>query len=293
MEWILPSPDDAHSCQALAAALGLPPFLAGLLCRRGFAEAELATAFLDPKLKTLRDPFLLPQMEAAVARILAAVDRRERIVLYGDYDVDGVTSLALFTRFLRLYGAQVECFLPLRVDEGYGLSAEGLRRCRETCHPQLLIAIDCGTASAREIAELAAHGVETIVFDHHLPPGALPICAALVNPKLGDEGHSLCSGGIIFKAAHALLKRRPLPGCDLREYLDFVALATVADLVPLEAENRALVKRGLAQLARTRWTGLRVLAEVAGLQAPFTPGDVGFKLGPRLNAAGRLGSTLR
>ena len=290
MEWILPASDDPALCRALSEALGLPPFLAGMLCRRGFAEAGAAAAFLDPKLKTLSDPFLLPGMEAAIVRLLAAIDRRERIVLYGDYDVDGVTSLALFSRILRLYGAEVECFLPLRVDEGYGLSMDGLARCRETFRPQLLLAIDCGTSSAAEIAKLMADGIDVLVFDHHLPKCELPRPVALVNPKLGATGHALCSGGIMFKAAHALLKRRPLPGCDLREYLDLVALATVADLVPLEGENRTLVKRGLAQLARSRWTGLRALAGVAGVAPPLTSGDVGFKFGPRLNAAGRLGT---
>lgn len=290
MEWILPEAADPGHCRALAEALGLPPFLAGLLCRRGFHEAAAAEAFLDPKLKTLSDPFLLPGMEAAVACLLAAIDRGARIVLYGDYDVDGVTSLAFFTRFLRQYGARVECFLPSRVDEGYGLSAEGVARCVETHRPQLLIAVDCGTSSAREIAELTRAGVEVIVLDHHLPKCELPLCTALVNPKLGDEGHSLCSAGIVFKVAHALLKRRPLAVCDLREYLDLVALGTVADLVPLEGENRILVKRGLAQLERSRWTGVRALIEVAGVKSPFSAGDIGFKFGPRLNAAGRLGT---
>jgi single-stranded-DNA-specific exonuclease len=176
------------------------------------------------------------------------------------------------------------------VDEGYGLSADGVSRCINEHAPQLLIAVDCGTSSVAEIAALQAQGVDVIVLDHHEFKDALPACVALVNPKLADDYHYLCSVGLVFKLAHALLKRRPLTGFDLREMLDLVALGTVADLVPLTTENRVLVRRGLAQLERTKWPGLRALIDVAGLKPPFKPADVGFGLGPRLNAAGRLGT---
>ena len=249
-----------------------------------------AAQFLDPKLKSLSDPFLLPDMSAAVDRLLAAIDRRERIVLYGDYDVDGVTSLALLTRVLRAFGAEPQCFLPDRMDEGYGLTRDGIARCVATLQPQLLVAVDCGTTSHAEIAALAGDGIEVIVFDHHAGKESPPQCAAVVNPKRGADFHYLCSAGVVFKAAHALLKRRPVPGLDLRDYLDYVALGTVADIVPLLGENRALVKRGLGQIANTRWPGIRALVEVAGVRAPISAGDVGFKLAPRMNAAGRLGT---
>jgi single-stranded-DNA-specific exonuclease len=288
--WLLPIPIEESVSRKLARDLSIAPFVAELLVRRGFATAPEAACFLDPRLKALGDPFLLPDMERAVERLLAAIDRRERIVLYGDYDVDGVTSLALLTRVLRAFGAEPQCFLPLRMDEGYGLSADGAARCVETHHPQLLVAVDCGTSSATEIAALRADGVDVIVIDHHEIKGALPDGVALVNPKRGADFHYLCSVGLVFKVAHALLKRRPLAGFDLREHLDLVALGTVADLVPLVAENRILVKRGLEQLATTRWIGLRALMEVAVVRAPLTPSDVGFKLGPRMNAAGRLGT---
>jgi single-stranded-DNA-specific exonuclease len=251
------------------------------------AEARL---FLDPRLKNLADPFLLPGMQAAIDRILQAIDRRERIVLYGDYDVDGVTSLALFTRILRRLGADPQPFLPLRMDEGYGLSPEGLARCIASHQPQLLLALDCGTCSVAEIAGLRAQGVDVLVFDHHESKSEQPPCLALVNPKLGDDFHYLCSAGIVFKACHALLKVRPAADIDLREYLDIVALGTVADIVPLRGENRILVHRGLQQLEKSRWPGVRALIESAGISAPFKPADIGFKLGPRINAAGRLAS---
>jgi single-stranded-DNA-specific exonuclease len=274
----------------LVDALGCPPFLARLLTLRGIVAPEDARLFLDPRLKNLSDPFLLPGMRPAIERILQAIDRRERIVLYGDYDVDGVTSLALFTRVLRIMGADPHPFLPLRMDEGYGLSPEGIARCVATHQPQLLIALDCGTCSVPEIASLRAQGIDVLVFDHHESKGERPPCLSLVNPKLGPDLHYLCSVGIVFKACHALLKLRPTPEIDLRDYLDIAALGTVADIVPLNGENRILVQRGLLQLEKSRWPGVRALIESAGIAPPFTPADIGFKLGPRINAAGRLAS---
>jgi single-stranded-DNA-specific exonuclease len=274
----------------LVEELGCPPFLARLLALRGINDPAEARLFLDPRLKNLSDPLLLPEMQVAAERILAAIDRRERIVLYGDYDVDGVTSLALFTRILRRLGADPRPFLPSRMDEGYGLSPEGLARCIAAHQPQLLLALDCGTCSVSEIAGLREQGVDVIVFDHHECSGEKPPCLALVNPKLGTDFHYLCSAGIVFKACHALLKLRPSPDIDLRDYLDLVALGTVADIVPLRGENRILVRRGLVQMEKSRWPGVRALIEAAGISAPFTPVDIGFRLGPRINAAGRLAS---
>ena len=231
-------------------------------------------------------------MRAAVARILAALDSRERIVLFGDYDVDGVTSLALLAEMLCAYsaGAGPELFLPLRMEEGYGLSRESVERCFEQHRPQLLIAIDCGTASANEIAELKNRGVDVIVLDHHEPKSTLPECVAIVNPKTdsGSPFHYLCSVGIVFKLCHALLKTRPLPKFDLKSKLDLVALGTVADIVPLVEENRLLVQRGAIEIGRTSRVGLKKLMQVAGVHPPILPEDIGYRLGPRLNAAGRL-----
>ena len=294
--WILPPPLDPQEemlVAALAAELGCPPSLAGIVARRANGHSGGAADFLSPKLKRLSDPFLLPDMQAAVERAHAAIDRKERIVLFGDYDVDGVTSLTLLTRMLRAYGATPEVFLPSRIDEGYGLSPEGVARCIETYAPQLLIAVDCGTSSAAEIATLTAQGIEVVVIDHHECPATLPLCTALVNPKRADapaDFQYLCSAGLLFKFCHAMLKTRPLPEFDLREHLDLVALGTVADIVPLIGENRVLVQKGLEIMERTRWVGLKALMEVAVVGAPLTPGDVGFKLGPRLNASGRLGT---
>lgn len=287
--WILPPPADPLQAGRLLRELEIPPFLAALLVRRGYGDAENARTFLHPKMKLLQPPELLPDMPLAAARVLEAVKARRRIVLYGDYDVDGVTSLALLSRVLRAFGAEVECFLPLRVEEGYGLSAAGVERCCEMHRPELLLAVDCGTTSVREVASLRARGVEVIILDHHEPGTERPDCTALVNPKCGTDFHDLCSAGVAFKLAHALQKLAPVEGLDLRDYFDLVALATVADIVPLSGENRIFVRHGLRQMATTRWAGIQALMQVSGVTAPVRAGDVGFRLGPRINAAGRLG----
>ncbi len=233
-------------------------------------------------------------MHAAVSRVLEALDRRERVVLFGDYDVDGVTSLALLAEMLRAYGGAPELFLPVRMAEGYGLSPESVERCLGQHQPQLLIAIDCGTSSLKEIADLRKRGVDVIVLDHHEPKSALPDCIAIVNPKTTESGFEyLCSVGIVFKLCHALLKTRPLPEFDLKSKLDLVALGTVADIVPLRGENRILVQRGAVEIARTSRIGLRKLMQVAGVRPPILPEDIGYRLGPRLNAAGRLSTAVK
>jgi len=287
--WVFPDPTREPTAQSFARELAVPLFVARFLAGKGFDRAEEADGFLNPRLKTLGDPFELPGMAAAVDRLDVALRRKERVVLYGDYDVDGVASLALLARALREFGGDASCFLPVRADEGYGLSTAGIARCFETFRPQLLIAVDCGTNSVAEVAEAKRRGADVIILDHHEPGGGpLPDCVALVNPKVDGSADYLCSVGLVFKLCHALLKRAPLPGFDLKDYLDFVALGTLADLVPLVEENRVLVRRGLAQMATTRWCGLAALMEVSGVRPPVRGTDVGFRLGPRINAAGRL-----
>jgi single-stranded-DNA-specific exonuclease len=212
------------------------------------------------------------------------------MVLFGDYDVDGVTSLALLSEMLRAYGGAPDLFLPLRMEEGYGLSPESVERCLEQHRPQLLIAVDCGTSSVAETSDLRRRGIDVIVLDHHEPKSALPECIAVVNPKTNPDSpfHYLCSVGIVFKLCHALLKMRPLANFDLKSKLDLVALGTVADIVPLRGENRTLVQRGAVEIARSSRPGLRKLIEVSGVRPPILTEDIGFRLGPRLNAAGRL-----
>ena len=293
--WVLAEPDPA-AVEALSHELQLPPALAAVLVQRGFDTVATARQFLDPRLRDLSDPFALPDMQPAVDRVLHAIDADERVVVYGDYDVDGITSSVLLRRVLDAAGAQVDNFLPSRMDEGYGLSHDGIARCVEQHRPALLIAVDCGTSSAAEIEALGEQGIDVIVLDHHEPPAALPPCVALVNPKcaVGGETAPFATAGLAFKFAHGLLKTGKDRGLawadriDLRDHLDLAATGTIADLVPLTGENRILAWAGLKRVGSTTKAGLRALQVVAGVRGEVRPYDIGFRLGPRLNAAGRL-----
>jgi single-stranded-DNA-specific exonuclease len=312
--WLIAPPDSALQ-QQLADALHVSPALAQVLINRGHRTAESAARFLKPRLADLGDPFLLPDMKAAVARVFAAIERREKIVIFGDYDVDGVTATAQLCQLLRALGAEVGCYLPNRMEEGYGLSQGAVEACVAAQQPKLLIAVDCGTTAAAQIEWLASQGVEVIILDHHeIPEGSKPPrCVALVNPKCSpplrggvdnnipatesratNPHHHLASAGLAFKFCHALLKEgrnRNLPAAsavDLKQWLDLAAIGTIADIVPLVGENRLIAAAGLPQITATRRVGLRALLEVAQIQPPVTPYHVGFGIGPRLNAAGRL-----
>ncbi len=287
--WILrPVADEAMRRVEAYRGPVLSPLVMRLIAQRDPGSAEAVERYLNPKLRELSDPFHLPNMEAAVDRIFQAVDRKERVMLYGDYDVDGVSSLTLLRTILSAYGLETRCFLPLRMEEGYGVSREGLERCLSAGTVDLLVAVDCGTSSRAESEWLLSQGIEMVVLDHHEPdPERLPPCP-VVNPKLADTFHYLCSAGVVFKLGHAMGKRRRVEGFELRDHLDLVALATVADIVPLVDENRMFVRKGLQIMECSRREGLRALIEVAGVKPPLDSMDLGFRLGPRLNAAGRL-----
>ncbi|MCX6909582.1 MAG: DHH family phosphoesterase, partial [Verrucomicrobia bacterium] len=296
--WLIAPPDSPLQKQ-LADAFHVSPALAQVLINRGHRTPEAAARFLKPRLADLSDPFLLPDMKPAVARVFAAMERREKIVIFGDYDVDGVTATAQLCQLLRALGAEVGCYLPNRMEEGYGLSQGAVEACVAAQQPKLLIAVDCGTTAAAQIEWLSSRGVDAIVLDHHeMPEGStLPRCVAVVNPKR-EAGETpwryLASAGLAFKFGHALLKEgrnRNLPAAaavDLKQWLDLAAIGTIADIVPLVGENRLIAAAGLPQIAATRRVGLRALMEVAQIRPPVTPYHVGFGIGPRLNAAGRL-----
>lgn len=292
-KWIVAPEPDAELVRKFADELSLSTVVVRLAVQRGFTELDALVRYLYPRLQDLGDPFSLPGVVAAVERIFEAVDRGELIVLFGDYDVDGVSSIALLDSVLRHYGARTSRFVPTRLEEGYGLSRKGIENATRLEQPGLLIAADCGTNSYEESLVLRERGIDLIVLDHHEPSSeATAECVALVNPKLGDSFHYLCTAGVVFKVAHALLKARPKSGFDLKDYLDLVALGTIADIVPLEGENRIFARRGLAQLDRTIHPGVVALKQVAGVRTPARSNDVGFKLGPRINAAGRLDSAV-
>ena len=295
--WSLAPPQPDRAVQ-LAASLNIPPLLAQCLLNRGLSEPASIAGFLQPRLKQLADPFLLPNMGAAVERLLQARERNEPLVIFGDYDVDGVTSTALLLDVLRPLGWNVQYYLPNRMDEGYGLSQDGVENCLAKFPVTLLFAVDCGSNAVASIASLRQRSIDVIVLDHHQVCSPAPDATALVNPQLGlpptPPFVELCSAGLAFKLAHALVKRgrdMGLPGAaefDLRPLLDLVALGTIADIVPLTGENRILVTAGLERLNATQRPGLIALKRVA--QSPTSLGtyEVGFQLAPRLNAAGRL-----
>ncbi|MCX6899679.1 MAG: single-stranded-DNA-specific exonuclease RecJ [Verrucomicrobia bacterium] len=296
--WLIASPDPALQEQ-LADALRISTALAQVLINRGHRTPEAAARFLKPRLADLSDPFLLPDMKEAVARVFAAIERREKVVIFGDYDVDGITATAQLCQLLRALGAEVGCYLPNRMEEGYGLSQGAVEACIAAHQPKLLIAVDCGTTAAAQIEWLSSRGVDAIILDHHeMPEGSkLPRCVGVVNPKreTGETPwHHLASAGLAFKFGHALLKEgrnrnlQAAAAVDLKQWLDLAAIGTIADIVPLVGENRLIAAAGLPQIGATRRVGLRVLMEVAQIRPPVTPYHVGFGIGPRLNAAGRL-----
>jgi single-stranded-DNA-specific exonuclease len=290
--------------QSLAATLKIPPLLAQCLLNRGFSEPAVIKNFLTPRLKNLADPFLLPNMDAAVTRLLLARERGEPMVIFGDYDVDGVTSTTLLLEVLRRLGWATEAYLPNRLEEGYGLSRDGVENCLKKFPVKLLLAVDCGSTAVETIAWLRERGVDVIVLDHHQVSNPAPAAVALVNPQLTPKIENqkaeignfqeLCSAGLAFKLAHALVKRgreTGLPGAaefDLRPLLDLVALGTIADLVPLTGESRILATAGLDKLNTTQRPGLVALKQIAQSPDKLGTHDVGFQLAPRLNAAGRL-----
>ncbi|HVA29757.1 MAG TPA: single-stranded-DNA-specific exonuclease RecJ [Gaiellaceae bacterium] len=275
-----------HRVQAgLAQALEISELTASVLVRRGFTDAAHARAFLDGEM-TPHDPFLLGDMRAACERIRAAVAEGRRICVHGDYDVDGIAATTLAVLLLRELGAEVDWHLPSRFDEGYGVRSETLGRLAdEGCG--LVLTVDCGITAVAEVAEAKARGLEVIVTDHHRPGDTLPDCPIVATRPSDYPFPELCGTGVVYKLGQALF------GVDSeipKRHLDLVALATIADVVPLLDENRSLVIAGLRALARTQKVGLRALMRAAGVDpAAVDASAVGFRLGPRINAAGRLG----
>lgn len=286
IKWILKDAPESE----IGAYGGLPKILLHLLAQRGISGDEAVEKFLHPKLKDLSDPFELPNMQAAVTRILQAVDEGQRVLIYGDYDVDGITSVTLMLKVLSEYGVEADYFIPRRGEEGYGLSEASIDHLLSK-HGivDLIITVDCGTASLNEIKILTEKGIDVIVVDHHeMSAQGCPECVAVVNPKLGDDFQYLCAAGVVFKLAHALMKERKVEGFDLKSLLDLVAVATISDIVPLIDENRLLVRHGLNRLPDTENKGLQALQKIAEIKGKVSSMDVGFRIGPRINAAGRM-----
>ena len=277
--------------------LPLSPLMAQCLVNRGVASKAEVSEFLNPRLKLLADPFLIPNMDAAVERLWKAREDNERLLIYGDYDVDGVSSTALLVEMLTELGWTAQPYLPSRFDGGYGLSAVALEKCLEKFDVDIVLAVDCGSTAVEAIEFLNSKKVDVLVLDHHQVSVPPPEPLAMVNPQLNSDYpnfQELCSVGLAFKLTHALVKRGRQEGLqkerdlDLKQYLDLVALGTVADLVPLTGENRKLVRSGLEQLSETTRPGLVSLKKISNVSGPVTVFNIGFHLGPRLNAAGRM-----
>ncbi|MFH1500123.1 MAG: single-stranded-DNA-specific exonuclease RecJ [Verrucomicrobiota bacterium] len=301
MRWHHSPPADPSAVDRLARAAGVSLVVAELLAAAGLDRPEEAGEFLRPSLASVGDPFALRNLEAAAARLVKAIEGRQSVAVLGDYDVDGVSSTALLVSILRRFGLDPRFVVPRRMEDGYGLSRSAIDRALEDGAPDVFIALDCGTNSHAEVAYLRSRGCDVIIVDHHRSTEEHAAEALLINPHVypcdGDEAwRNLCTVGLVFKLAHGLLKL--LRAADhptafeikLRDYLDFVAMGTVADLVPLTGENRVMARHGLRELCEMRRCGLRALMDVAGIRSgqDIMPVDISFRLGPRINASGRL-----
>ncbi|MDX1501734.1 MAG: single-stranded-DNA-specific exonuclease RecJ [Thermoanaerobaculia bacterium] len=285
-EWV---EAERPSAAATLEREGLPAWQAAVLARRGVSTPDEARAFLEPSVDQLHDPLLLEGMAAAVARLVAAREAGERVALVGDYDVDGISATALLTAVFTALGLDTEPILPHRLTEGYGFQEVHVERAaRAGC--SLVVTADCGTSSHDAIAAAATAGIEVIVTDHHLLRGEPPHPAILINPQQPGCSYpfaELCGAGLAFKLATAFARAcgRPL---DPHRLLRIACLGTICDLVPLTGENRVIAALGLAALPDTRSAGVRALLALSGVTAPVGAGDVGFRIGPRINAAGRM-----
>jgi len=285
----------------LSQELGCSPLLAQVLAARGLTTRDAANVFLQARLTDLHDPNLLPGIPEAADRMVSALRAGRRITIYGDYDVDGMTATAILSRCLKLAGANVDYYIPCRLEEGYGLNSDAVRKLSEEDPQRLLVTVDCGCCSVVEAALARELNLELIVTDHHTLAEELPSAACLVHPRVPGSEYpfqDLCGAGVAFKLAWAICQRLGENGKappQLRDFLTsavgLAAIGTVADVVPLVGENRVLVRYGLTAIVERPFVGLAALLEVAGLREKkqIASEDIGFGLGPRLNAAGRLG----
>lgn len=295
---------DRTQADSLGQALGVSSVLASLLVQIGHVTEASAQQFLNASLASLADPFAVTHVREAVNRLCQAMQQQDVVCVMGDYDVDGVTSTTLLVSVLRSFGIEPRAFMPLRLEEGYGLSHSALKRLFAQGRPDLLIVTDSGTNSVEEVAFLRSQGVDVIIIDHHRSKQNTPEDCILINPHVYDDPDvpwlNLCSVGLVFKVIHGLVKALREEGdtyahaIRVKDTLDLVALGTVADLMPLQGENRILVKHGLECLAKSSRPGIHALFQVSGMELgqSVRPMDISYRLGPRINASGRLADAL-
>ena len=286
-----PTPERLQAAKELAEKIGMSPVMANLLIQRGIKTESAAKRFFRPMLNELIDPFLMNDMDVAVDRLNDAMGRKERIMVWGDYDVDGCTAVALVYKFLQQFYSNVEYYIPDRYEEGYGVSQKGIDYAAEN-GVKLIIVLDCGIKAIDEITYAKELGIDFIICDHHVPDDVMPPAVAILNPKRTDSTypyHHLSGCGVGFKLMQAFAKNNGIPFSRLIPLLDFCALSIAADMVPIDGENRILAFHGLKQLNISPSIGLKAIIEICGLTGrELTMSDIMFKIGPRINASGRM-----
>ncbi len=286
-----PTPEREQQAKELADKIGMSPIMAELLLRRGIRTESAAKRFFRPLLSELIDPFLMNDMDVAVDRLNDAMGRKERIMVYGDYDVDGCTAVALVFKFLQQFYSNIEYYIPDRYDEGYGISKKGLDYAASQ-EVKLIIVLDCGIKAVEEIAYAKNLGIDFIICDHHVPDDELPDAVAILNPKRQDSTYPfkhLCGCGVGFKFMQAFAKNNGIPFSQLIPLLDFCAVSIASDIVSIMGENRILAFHGLKQLNQNPSIGMKAIIETCGLTGrEITMNDIIFRIGPRINASGRV-----
>ena len=286
-----PSSEQIEASKKLANELNISPILSRLLLERGIKTPQEATAYFKPQLKDLHDPFLMNDMQTAVDRLNQAIGNKERILIYGDYDVDGTTSVALVYKFIQQYYSNIDYYIPNRYDEGYGISKQGINYAIET-GVSLIIILDCGIKAVKEITYAKELGIDFIVCDHHVPDEELPPAVAILNAKRLDNTYpytDLSGCGVGFKFMQAFAENNSIPFKRLIPLLDLVAVSIASDIVPIMGENRILAYHGLRQINSNPSIGLKSIIDICGLaDKEITASDIVFKIGPRINASGRI-----
>lgn len=288
--WSVREMPDQGNVEKLASELNIDPVLSALLLQRGIADFEEARFFFRPDIRHLHDPFLMADMEKAISRIEKAISEGEKIMIYGDYDVDGTTAVSIVYSFFKKFTDNIEYYIPNRYTEGYGISTQGIDYAAANGF-DLIVALDCGIKSVDKVAHANSLGVDFIICDHHLPGDQLPEAIAVLDPKRGDCHYpykELSGCGIGFKLIQAYAEKNGIPFEEISCYLDLVAISIACDIVHITGENRTLAHYGLQQLNTNPCTGVKVLMEVAGKKERVNISDVVFLLGPRINAAGRI-----
>lgn len=289
--YVPPTLEERQAAKELGGKLNMSPILSGLLIRRGITTESAAKRFFRPQLADLINPFLMKDMDVAVDRLNDAMGRKERILVYGDYDVDGCTAVALVYKFLQQFYSNIDYYIPDRYDEGYGVSKKGIDYAKET-GVKLVIILDCGIKALQGIAYAKSLGIDFIICDHHVPDDEMPAAVAILNPKRPDDTFpfkELCGCGVGFKFMQAFAKNNGIPFSRLIPLLDFCAVSIAADIVPVVEENRILAYHGLRQLNQNPSVGLKAIIDICGLNGrDISMSDIIFKIGPRINASGRM-----